>query len=180
MFLRNPKNGIINSGEIRPESVNTCYRNVTDWTVSRQAGGRQKFGSLARRDVPRTVIARFQTKYKTGDGCWLWQAATFAKGYGMVNLGRDSHGKQHTEYAHRVAYVIAKGNIPEGLVVRHSCDTPACVNPDHLVLGTQNDNIQDAHRQGKYNRPRKVGSVRWIREQRRNGAWPKRGKPQAA
>jgi hypothetical protein len=72
----------------------------------------------------------------------------------MVNLGRDFQGRQHTEYAHRVAYVLAHGDIPQGAVVMHSCDVRNCVNPAHLSLGDQGDNVRHAARQGHYNRPR--------------------------
>lgn len=111
---------------------------------------------LRRRDLTAAFIARFHTKYQKSDGCWLWQAGKFRKGYGMVNLGRDINGKQFTTYAHRVAYVLAHGPIPDGqdVVVMHSCDTPACVNPAHLTLGTQADNVRDAAQKGRYHVPR--------------------------
>lgn len=103
--------------------------------------------------MSRAFIARFHTKYNTTGACWLWQAGKFPKGYGMVNLGRMADGSQQTTYAHRVAYVLAHGNIPAGRVVMHSCDTPACVNPAHLSLGTQGDNIRDGVSRGRYNVP---------------------------
>src|SRR5690242_7834557 len=99
-------------------------------------------------------IARFHTKYQTSDGCWLWTAGKYPRGYGMVNLGRFVDGRQHTEYAHRVAYVIATGDIPDGFVVMHTCDVPACVNPAHLVLGTQAENLADCRAKGRQPKPR--------------------------
>lgn len=133
-------------------SDNTGYETVTPGNLPTS---RRRYGSLERREIPREFIARFHAKYQIADGCWLWQAGKFANGYGMFNLGRYANGKQHTVQAHRVAYVLATGDIPQGKVVRHSCDVPACVNPAHLLLGTQADNVNDAAAQGHYSVPKK-------------------------
>lgn len=76
-------------------------------------------------------------------------ASRFARGYGQFMLRHEYGCQQVNTYAHRVAYVIAKGDIPDGAVVMHSCDNPRCVNPDHLSLGTQSDNLSDAARKGR-------------------------------
>lgn len=112
--------------------------------------GRVNKGALARRDVPLACIARFHAKYQKTPSCWLWTAGKFPLGYGMMNLGRDARGRQHTEYAHRVAYVLAHGPIPQGRVVMHACDVRACVNPAHLSLGDQAQNVRDAAAKGSY------------------------------
>ena len=125
--------------EITPESYNTSNVNVRP---AHQRG-------LSRREFSHAFVARFHTKYQKADGCWLWQAGKYPRGYGMVNVGRDRLGFQFTSYAHRVAYVLAHGDIPEGGVVMHSCDVPACVNPAHLKLGTQADNLRDASLKGR-------------------------------
>jgi len=77
-------------------------------------------------------------------GCWEWTRGRFAGGYGQVHW-RGKGG----QLAHRVAYELQIGPIPPGLVVRHTCDNPPCVNPNHLTIGTQADNIADAVRRGR-------------------------------
>lgn len=82
--------------------------------------------------------SRFTDKIKKTDTCWLFIGRLFDKsGYGQYSI--DSK----PVLAHRYSYQVNKGNIPEGLVVRHTCDVRNCVNPDHLILGTQQDNIND-------------------------------------
>lgn len=75
------------------------------------------------------------------------------KGYGMVRVD----GRLDT--AHRVAYSITKGEIPEGLVVRHDCDNPPCFNPAHLFVGTHQDNVDDKEKKGRGVRVVDVGSL---------------------
>ena len=136
------------------ESYNSSDVYVRESHIRDLRDGRPFTKGLRRRDLTATIIARFQTKYQKSDGCWLWTAGRFPRGYGMVNLGRDMRGKQFTTYAHRVAYVLTHGPIPAGAVVMHSCDTPACVNPSHLSLGTQGDNIRDAAHKGRLRQQR--------------------------
>lgn len=138
--------------------TNTRSDNKSDviYAVSDNSRPRARaFRGLTRRDISPRTVARFHAKYERKEGqCWLWTGATFRQGYGMFNLGRHHDGRQHTEFAHRVAYVLATGSdIPAGLpryVVMHACDTPACVNPAHLSLGTQRDNLRDAVAKGRW------------------------------
>ena len=79
-------------------------------------------------------------------GCWLWLGPVMGTGkyqYGCI--------AGTTIYAHRKSYELYKGKIPVGSVVRHTCDTPLCVNPEHLICGTQADNLQDAFARGRLN-----------------------------
>lgn len=139
---------------------------------SHAVSGRGVQGALARREFPQAFVARFHTKYQKAVGCWLWQASLYHNGYGQVCIGRNLDGTQHNAQAHRVAYVLAHGDIPAGKVVMHSCDTPACVNPAHLSLGTQRDNLRDAVTRGHVKTGLTVGSVRWRAEQLRLGLRP--------
>lgn len=86
-----------------------------------------------------TLQKRFEDKYLpvTESGCWLWLANVDEDGYGKIKV----HSQQAR--AHRVSYELHVGLIPPGLFVLHSCDTPACVNPSHLFLGTNTDNMRD-------------------------------------
>lgn len=93
----------------------------------------------------KTLAECFEEKYITepNSGCWLWLGA-ISSGYGSINL------KGKTFRAHRASWAIHRGPIPEGLYVLHKCDTPCCVNPNHLFLGNQSDNINDAVAKGRY------------------------------
>lgn len=84
-------------------------------------------------------VKRFEAKIDKSGSCWLWTASVAGKGYGQMKLPKQ----RKQEYSHRLAYLIYKGPIPEGVYVCHTCDTPRCCNPDHLFLGTSSDNHQD-------------------------------------
>lgn len=95
------------------------------------------------------VIQHFWAKVAKGEGCWLWTASSRPKGYGAFAWTNDE-GHMIQTSAHRFSWELAHGPIPKGMCVLHRCDTPACVNPDHLWLGTLNDNNQDMCRKGRH------------------------------
>jgi hypothetical protein len=98
---------------------------------------------------PRNITERFWEKVDRSAGtakCWPWIAKARHKfGYGYFNYD-TANGKNRTKIkaAHRLAYELAYGRIPEGLSVRHACDNPPCCNPRHLSLGNQTENMKDA------------------------------------
>ncbi len=79
--------------------------------------------------------------------CWIWTKTTTPSGYGQFRIGSDSRQIM----AHRASWILHRGQIPDGLRVLHHCDTPPCVNPDHLYVGTQKDNEVDRSRRGRTN-----------------------------
>lgn len=100
-----------------------------------------------------TTEERFFSKVEKSDACWMWIGGTWEGGYGTFWLGRDPNGKRMLVGAHRYSYELHKGPIPHGKEVCHACDTPSCVNPAHLFLGTHAENMRDCVRKGRRNAP---------------------------
>lgn len=100
---------------------------TTDTTLARRLGE-----SLRRMSIP-----------EPNSGCWLWTGYCNKDGYGRITIDAT------TRYAHRVSWFLQNGEIPNGAFVCHRCDTPACVNPDHLFLGTHQDNMDDKVAKGR-------------------------------
>jgi hypothetical protein len=89
------------------------------------------------RFVKTDPIIRFWSKVKKTDTCWLWEGYLDKGGYGSFKF------EEKTVRAHRYSYLIHFGNLDKNLVVMHICDNPSCVRPEHLILSTQKENIND-------------------------------------
>lgn len=96
--------------------------------------------------VVRPLAVRFWSKVQKqeGDGCWLWTGGADVAGYGLVRLD-----DKRMTVAHRAAWALEHGPIPAGLCALHRCDTPRCVRPSHLFLGTRLDNVRDMVSKGR-------------------------------
>lgn len=91
----------------------------------------------------------FQLSYwprieKRESGCWIWHGCKDGAGYGYVSVLSKPIS------AHRIAYVLDKGAIPKGTEICHSCDTPLCVNPEHLFAATHEENMRDMRAKGRW------------------------------
>jgi hypothetical protein len=95
-------------------------------------------------------MRRFWSKVLRGgpNMCWPWQ--TSARGGASLGYGKFRIDRNTIINAHKMAYILSKGEVPPGLVVRHKCDNPACCNPDHLELGTMLDNTRDQFARGRH------------------------------
>lgn len=94
-------------------------------------------------------VERFWGKVdRTGD-CWIWTGELQNKGYGIFAFWHD--GERTKMLAHRMSVLLSGGSLDSSQVVMHACDNPACVNPAHLTVGTQLENMRDAKAKGRIN-----------------------------
>lgn len=91
------------------------------------------------------VVERFWFRVEKTETCWLWRGYTNEAGYGII-----IEKNKHRRLTHRFSWELHNGPIPGGLCVLHRCDTPACVNPAHLFLGTHSDNHADMVNKGRH------------------------------
>lgn len=105
---------------------------------------RNESGQFYARPLPE----RFADKYQIHEsGCWVWKSTSSKESGGRrAQIRKD--GKY--VYAARVSYEMHKGEIPNGMQVLHRCDNPMCVNPEHLFIGTNRDNVIDAIEKGRF------------------------------
>jgi hypothetical protein len=122
---------------------------------------------------PIPLETRFWKYVNKTSACWLWTGGVTGAGYGALNTSRGSHEPRRQVLVHRLSYELARGPIPDGLFICHTCDTPRCVNPEHLYAGTQSQNIFDSVKRRRFAGHRKLtdGQVRQIR-QRFDGGEP--------
>jgi hypothetical protein len=110
--------------------IQLCCSRQCGWNVRRQS-----------------IDERFWSKVNKTETCWLWTASTDPRGYGHFVIHNRLEG------AHRVAWILSNGSIPDNLWVLHRCDNPPCVNPAHLFLGTHQDNVADSTRKNRRAKP---------------------------
>jgi len=100
---------------------------------------------LAGRGQPLEVRLRERGWDVTETGCWEVRGSRHKSGYGKIEVSGKSTS------THRVAYELWVGPIPDGLIIRHRCDNPPCINPEHLEVGTHADNVKDMLERGRTN-----------------------------
>lgn len=103
---------------------------------------------VSKQPIAQRLLAKVE---KSDSGCWEWTGAKHWNGYGII-----SDWPNPVKRAHRVAYEVFIGPIPEGLLVRHKCDNKGCVNPDHLEVGDKRDNALDAVERGQHKPNRRL------------------------
>lgn len=138
-----------------------CGNEAVVTTTRLQSGSTESCGCLATEtslrnircaQAPRPAIERFSKRVTVDEqaGCKIWTGAKNSSGYGSFVLSSDHSGKHRKMViAHRFAWELENGAIPEGLCVLHKCDNRLCVNVEHLFLGTRDDNNKDRAAKGR-------------------------------
>lgn len=120
---------------------------------------------------PKPVAERFLSHVcpEPNTGCWLWTGSWHRFGYGKFGLGSATDGSATIKDAYRVSWQLFKAERCDGLMVCHKCDTPQCVNPEHLFLGTALDNMRDMREKGRAARKLSDVEITEIRRRRAGG-----------
>lgn len=110
----------------------------------------------------RTPQQRFEDLFRVTPGCWHWEGSKNGDGYGHFRMGG------RIEKAHRASYIFYVGEIPRTLMIRHKCNNRFCVNPDHLIPGTDLQNMEDREASGNTARGERNGKTKLTDEQLRH------------
>lgn len=110
--------------------------------------------------MERTIDAIKHKSTINENGCWMWNGAKSGNGYAQLWLSG-----RRVELAHRASFNIVNGPIGEGMCICHSCDTPSCVNPEHLFQGTIQDNLKDRDSKQRQAKHEKNGNAKLNKEQ---------------
>jgi hypothetical protein len=94
-------------------------------------------------------VEKFFNNVQRTEGCWVWQGGFFYRNHVEKSYGVFFARWFNSRLAHRFSYLIHYGELSDSLKVLHHCDNPQCVRPDHLFLGTQQDNVADMHAKGR-------------------------------
>jgi hypothetical protein len=142
-------------------SIPGCNRPIfaRGW-CSRHYMAHRKYGDptkvLQKQHHGLTLEERLELYTKKTDGCWLWIGYRDPNGYGRLHL------KGTPQLAHRLAYAVRYGSIPDDRQACHKCDNPQCVNPEHIFLGSQADNNHDKIRKGRARQGHALGEEHGI------------------
>src|SRR3990170_2373777 len=120
---------------------------VPKWRIKQGKKYCSRECAAKRKTMPvKSIAIRFWNKVNKTDTCWFWTGARNNMGYGQITLGHRFEGKG---LAHRIAWELINGQLPNGAVLCHICDNPSCVRPDHMFLGTKADNSADMVSKGR-------------------------------
>lgn len=150
----------------RQYTCKQCGKTFSGWPganrqfCSNKCRGLASRGKTLKKNIP-PLHERFHAKVNKADpsGCWSWTAYTDRRGRGSISV----NGKQ--QKSHRVSYELFIGDVPDGFHVLHHCDNPSCVNPDHLFLGTHDDNMKDMKAKGRAPRGESSGVAKLTAEE---------------
>lgn len=129
---------------------------IAGWCGGRWTYSKAKFLQSMQIPVNKKPIGqKLREKADCSDpnACWIWKGQKSTGGYGQIEIGyvkvAPNIWKPIRRRAHRISYEFHRGPIPEGMMVCHHCDTPLCINPHHLFLGTARDNFEDMMAKGR-------------------------------
>lgn len=142
-----------------------CGKEFSDWKCKGREYCSKKCANIdnsikRKRSVFHRVFEK--TEINGHDKCWIFKGASDKLGYGRIS---NRHGRfEPPEKAYRVMFELINGKIPEGMSILHQCDNPSCVNPNHLKVGTQKDNMMEASFRGRLN-PKSLLNLKSIGEE---------------